>query len=82
IGEHAKDLVKRFRTFAELLAKVGTQLGSATNAYNKAVGSFESRLLPGTNRVAEMTAMESVEAPEQVSALPRQLELPEGQPEH
>lgn len=78
IGEHAKDLVNRLRTFAEHLAKVGTQLSSATNAYNKAVGSFESRLLPGANRVAEMTAADAVEAPEQISALPRQLELPEG----
>jgi DNA recombination protein RmuC len=77
IGEHAKDLVTRLRTFAEHLAKVGTQLSSATNAYNKAVGSFESRLLPGANRVAEMTASDAVEAPEQISALPRQLELPE-----
>ena len=79
IGEHAKDLVNRLRTFAEHLAKVGTQLSSATNAYNKAVGSFESRLLPGANRVAEMTAADAVEAPEQISALPRQLELPESE---
>jgi DNA recombination protein RmuC len=77
IGEEAKELVNRLHTFAEHLAKVGAQLASATTAYHKAVGSFESRLLPGANRVADMTASDALASPEQVTALPRQLELPE-----
>ena len=77
IGEEAKELVNRLHTFAEHLAKVGAQLASATTAYNKAVGSFESRLLPGANRVADMTASDALTPPEQVTALPRQLEAPD-----
>jgi DNA recombination protein RmuC len=77
IGEEAKELVNRLHTFAEHLAKVGAQLASATTAYNKAVGSFESRLLPGANRVADMTASDALTSPEQVTALPRQLESPD-----
>ncbi len=77
IGEHAKELVNRLHKFAELLSDVGTRLNSATTAYNKAVGSFEVRLLPGANKVAEMTASDEVVAPDQISSMPRQLNLPD-----
>ncbi len=46
IAGSARELHRRLGTFADHLAKVGRQLGSAVNAYNDAVGSFDRRVVP------------------------------------
>jgi DNA recombination protein RmuC len=46
IAESARELHRRLGPFAEHLAKTGRQLDSAVNAYNRAVGSFDHKLVP------------------------------------
>jgi DNA recombination protein RmuC len=46
IAGSARELHRRMGKFAEHLAKVGRQLGSAVNAYNDTVGSFDHRVIP------------------------------------
>lgn len=47
-------LYERVRIFAEHLGKVGAGLDAAASAYNKAVGSFESRVLVAGRRMSEL----------------------------
>jgi DNA recombination protein RmuC len=56
IAAAGRELHKRFGTFLESFAKVGRQLGSATEAYNAAVGSAEGRVLPQLRRLEGMGA--------------------------
>ena len=42
----AKELDERLGTFGDHIGKLGGALGRAVDAYNSAVGSFETRLLP------------------------------------
>jgi len=56
IAETGRELHKRIARFVEPLAKVGRQLSSAVGAYNEAVGSFESRVVPQLRRIEEAGA--------------------------
>jgi len=56
IAETGRELHRRIARFVEPLAKVGRQLGSAVTAYNEAVGSFESRVVPQLRRIEEAGA--------------------------
>ena len=56
IAETGRELHKRIARFVEPLARVGRQLGSAVSAYNEAVGSFESRVVPQLRRIEEAGA--------------------------
>ncbi|MGA7703600.1 MAG: DNA recombination protein RmuC, partial [Solirubrobacteraceae bacterium] len=56
IAESARELHRRIGRFVDPLAKVGRQLGSAVGAYNEAVGSFDSRVMPQLRRVEEAGA--------------------------
>ena len=51
---HARELDERLSLFVEHLSKVGAHLGRSVEAFNKAVGSFESRVLPQTRRLREL----------------------------
>jgi DNA recombination protein RmuC len=51
IAETGRELHRRLAVFAEPLAKVGRQLGSAVVAYNDAVGSFDRRVVPQLRRI-------------------------------
>ena len=53
-----QDLYDRLRVLAGHLGDVGKGLTRATEAYNEAVGSFESRALVGARRFAELGAGE------------------------
>lgn len=54
IRDAAEELYGRLATFSEHLAKVGSSLDSSVSAYNKAVGSFEAKVLPSTRKFTEM----------------------------
>jgi DNA recombination protein RmuC len=68
IASAAKDLHSRVGVFLRHLAKAGRQLGSAVNAYNEAVGSAESRVLPQVRRFHELgaTSGEELESPKPI----------------
>lgn len=48
------DLYSRVVTFVDHIQKIGTNLGRALNAYNAAVGSLESSVLPGVRKFKEL----------------------------
>ncbi len=72
-------LYERMRTVAEHLAKVRKGLEMAVGAYNNAVGSIESRVLPSVRKLRELGvgAGDEVEVLEPVDSLPRLLAAPE-----
>jgi DNA recombination protein RmuC len=54
IASAAKDLYGRMGVFLRHMSKAGRQLGSAVNAYNEAIGSAESRVLPQLRRFQDL----------------------------
>jgi DNA recombination protein RmuC len=86
VAEHARtiqrlgrDLHDRIRTVAGHLQSLGSQLGKSVDAYNKAVGSLESRVLPGARKLRDLGAggaSEEVPQLEPVESLVRQMEMP------
>ncbi len=58
IAATARELYERASKFSEDLATVGRGLGSAIDAYNRAVGSFNHRLMPMGRKLDELKATE------------------------
>ena len=56
-----KELYKRFISFSEHLNKLGKSLDSGVEHYNKAVGSFSSRMLPSARKFTELGISEQDE---------------------
>lgn len=54
IRELAEDLYGRLATFVSHMNKVGRQLASSVDHYNKAVGSLERSVLPGARKFVEL----------------------------
>lgn len=54
IRELAEDLYGRLATFVAHMNKVGRQLGSSVESYNRAVGSLERKVLPGARKFVEL----------------------------
>ncbi|MBI3546212.1 MAG: DNA recombination protein RmuC [Gammaproteobacteria bacterium] len=54
IRDVGEELYNRLSTFSEHLMKMGRSLNGTVADYNKAVGSFEAKLLPGARKFAEM----------------------------
>jgi DNA recombination protein RmuC len=54
IRDVGEDLYQRLSNFTEHLAKLGKNLGSSLDHYNRAVGSFERQVIPGARKFAEM----------------------------
>jgi len=50
----AEDLYGRLGTFVTHMNKVGRQLGSSVESYNRAVGSLERKVLPGARKFVEL----------------------------
>lgn len=50
----AEDLYGRLATFVAHMNKVGRQLGSSVESYNRAVGSLERKVLPGARKFVEL----------------------------
>ena len=54
----------RLSAFAEHLAKLGRSLDNSVDSFNKAVGSFDSRLLPGARKFTDLGINTRKQVPE------------------
>ena len=73
------ELFDRICKFVEHLGDLRNNLENATHSFNKAVGSLESRLIPGARKLKELGAApadKDVEEIAPVDATPRQLNIP------
>ena len=74
----ARELYGRLSTLGDHVGKLGTALHGAVTAYNKAVGSLESRVLVSARKLAEMGVSDrDLMPPPQVEIAPRQPQAPE-----
>ncbi|MFI9641911.1 DNA recombination protein RmuC [Micromonospora sp. NPDC051925] len=74
----ARELYGRLSTLGDHVGKLGTSLGSAVTAYNRAVGSLEARVLVSARKLAELgVSDQELTAPAQVELAPRQPQAPE-----
>lgn len=62
IVEAGKELFERTSTFASHLSDVGTGIERAIKAFNRAVGSWDSRVVPGARRLKELGASKNPDA--------------------
>ncbi|MGD8592801.1 MAG: DNA recombination protein RmuC [Gammaproteobacteria bacterium] len=88
IRQIGDELYGRLSTFAEHLNKLGRSLAGSVQHFNKAVGSFDSRILPSAKKFSEMgiSANKEVGRVEQLETTTRSLESqldkkPEPRPE-
>jgi DNA recombination protein RmuC len=79
IREVGQDLYGRLATFAEHLSKLGRSLDNSVNAYNKAISSYDSRILPSAKKFIELGVTASKEPPalEPIERSTRRVEAPE-----
>ena len=84
IREVGEELYGRLATFAEHMGKMGKTLNNTTQHYNKAVASFDTRILPSARKFTEMgiSTKKTVEHLDQIETAARTLEgQEEGQEE-
>jgi len=81
IQKLGQELYKRIADMAEHWARLGDSLKRATEAYNKAVGTLESRVLVSARRFAELGVPtgkdKEITSALDVDVTPRQLQAPE-----
>jgi DNA recombination protein RmuC len=79
IREIGQDLYTRLTTFSEHLAKLGRSLDSSVDSFNKAVGSFDNRVLPGARRFVELgiQTRKPIPEPDQIEHGTRRVEARE-----
>ncbi|MEE9493220.1 MAG: DNA recombination protein RmuC [Gammaproteobacteria bacterium] len=73
IRQTGEDLYDRLRLFSEHLSKVGKGLNSSVDAYNRAVSSFEARVIPGVRRFSDMgiSSKKDIKSLQRVETQPR-----------
>jgi DNA recombination protein RmuC len=83
VGRLGRELYDRMRTYLSHVRDVGNHLDRATAAFNAAVGSFRSRVLPSLDRFRELGAGTGEEIPElePIDTRPRELGPPEASEE-
>ena len=76
IRKLAEDLYGRLSAFAGHMNKVGKQLASSVENYNRAVGSLERKVLPGARKFVELgiRPKKEIEQIEPLEALPRKMD--------
>jgi DNA recombination protein RmuC len=76
IREVGQEMFARLTTFSDHLARLGRNLDNSVDAFNKAVGSYDSRLLPGAKKFTEMgiTARKDPPRVEQIERSTRHVE--------
>lgn len=73
-----RELYTRLSTMGGHLSRVGTSLGTAVTAYNRAVGSLESRVLVSARKFADLgVSADELASPAPVEIAPRQPQHPE-----
>ena len=80
ISRLGKEMYERIVKFTEHFARIRDGLDKAVSAYNSAVGSYESRVLPGARRLRELRVTsdrEDIEPPAIVDRASRP--APEGE---
>jgi DNA recombination protein RmuC len=82
IAEVGRELYERVRVFATHLTVIGGSLQKAVGAYNSAVGSLESRLLPQGRKLKEVAALADADIPDMhaVEIAPRQITSLDAEP--
>ncbi len=82
IREVGQDLYGRLATFAEHLSRLGRSLDNSVSAYNKAISSYDSRILPGAKKFTELGVTARKEPPrlEPIERSARHVEAPEAIP--
>jgi DNA recombination protein RmuC len=76
----AKEIYDRLGTFADHLGRVGRSLRSSVDAYNRAVGSLEGRVLPSARKfegLGVVAPQEEIAALDPLDEEPRPLTAPE-----
>jgi DNA recombination protein RmuC len=84
VSELGVTLYKRLADMTAHFSKVGTNLGKAVESYNKAIGSFEARVLVTARKFSEQGAVApdiDIDAPEPLETLVRGIEAPELEPQ-
>lgn len=73
IRQLAEDLYGRLGTFVSHMNKVGRQLASSVENYNRAVGSLERKVLPGARKFVELGvhSKKEIEKIETIDPVPR-----------
>ncbi|MEQ9562535.1 MAG: DNA recombination protein RmuC, partial [Woeseiaceae bacterium] len=71
----AEELYGRLTAFIGHVNKLGRQLGSSVESYNRAVGSLERKVLPGARKFVELgiRPKKIMEQTEVLESLPREL---------
>ncbi|KPK40851.1 MAG: recombinase RmuC [Gammaproteobacteria bacterium SG8_47] len=79
IREIGEELFDRLTLFAEHLDRLGRSLDSSVNHFNKAVGSFDSRVLPSARKFSELgiSGKKEIEPLQQVERGARSVESTE-----
>jgi DNA recombination protein RmuC len=73
-----RELYTRLATLGDHVGKLGAALGGAVTAYNRAVGSLESRVLVSARKLAELgVSDDELPEPVQVELTARQPQSPE-----
>jgi DNA recombination protein RmuC len=84
VSELGVTLYKRLADMTGHFSKVGASLGKAVESYNKAVGSYEARVLVTARKFTEQGTVSpdaDIDAPEPLETLVRSIEAPELEPQ-
>ncbi len=79
IRDVGEELFARLATFTEHLARLGASLDSSVSHYNRAIGSFESKVMPGARKFTEMgvSTKKTIESLPQIEKGVREISRPE-----
>ncbi|HPF78250.1 MAG TPA: DNA recombination protein RmuC [Alphaproteobacteria bacterium] len=76
ISKLGSELFDRISNFATHLSKVGGGINSALAAYNKAIGTFDSRILSSARKLKELKATDKeIETPKLLEGAPRPISV-------